>query len=125
MPQSVKVSKVDLGRKLSIVTNTDSHSRPLFSGLQNITSKSAIELLPVYFTENRSEFLEKLEKARSSVGSEPPQPILSKPGSATVNVGNWCLISKKDGELRIVNTDGQQVSLCFNTTPSSYYSSCR
>lgn len=22
--------------------------------------------------------------------------------------GNWCLISKKEGELRVVNTDGQQ-----------------
>lgn len=61
--------------------------------------------------ENRSEFLEKLEKARSSVNADPPQPILSKPSSSTVNVGNWCLISKKDGELRIVNTDGQQVNI--------------
>lgn len=63
------------------------------------------------FTESRIEFLEKLERARSFVGSDPPQPILSKAGSATVNVGNWCLISKKDGELRIVNTDGQQTTI--------------
>lgn len=66
-----------------------------------------------YLLENRSEFLEKLERARTSVGSNPPQPVLSTPGSATVNVGNWCLISKKEGELRIVNTDGQQVGYLF------------
>ncbi|XP_067942720.1 E3 ubiquitin-protein ligase HECTD1-like [Watersipora subatra] len=59
-------------------------------------------------SENRTEFLEKLERARSSVGSDPPQPVLSKAGSASINIGNWCLISKKDGELRLVNTDGQQ-----------------
>jgi len=61
------------------------------------------------FAENRTEFLEKLEKARSSVSSDSPQPILSQPSSNTVSVGNWCLISRKDGELRIINTDGQQV----------------
>ena len=65
-------------------------------------------------TESRTEFLEKLERARSSVRSDSPLPILSKPGSTSINVGNWCLISKKDGELRIVNTDGQQVSTLSN-----------
>jgi len=66
-------------------------------------------LLNIYLIESRTEFLEKLEKARSSVASTTPQKILSKPGSTAITVGNWCLISKKEGEMRIINTDGQQV----------------
>lgn len=42
---------------------------------------------------------------------------MSKPGSTSINVGNWCIISKKEGELRIVNTDGQQVRVYQNSIP--------
>ena len=37
------------------------------------------------------------------------QPILSHAGSTRLVVGNWSLISRKEGEITIHNTDGQQV----------------
>ncbi|KAG1653476.1 E3 ubiquitin-protein ligase HECTD1 [Nymphon striatum] len=62
-------------------------------------------------SENRGEFLEKLELARSEINvSLPSTPILSKPGSTRLIVGNWSLSCKKEGELRIHNSDGQQQS---------------
>lgn len=63
-----------------------------------------------YATENRGEFLDKLQRARSQIKiGTPSQPILSKAGPARLVVGNWTLTCKKDGELQIQNTDGQQV----------------
>lgn len=60
--------------------------------------------------ENRSEFLEKLQRARSQVkANATSQPILSHPGPTRIVVGNWSLSSKKEGELHIHNSDGQQV----------------
>ncbi|PNF13829.1 hypothetical protein B7P43_G12448, partial [Cryptotermes secundus] len=59
--------------------------------------------------ENRGEFLEKLQRARAQVKpNTPSQPILSRPGPARLVVGNWALASRKDGELHIHNSDGQQ-----------------
>ena len=61
-------------------------------------------------SENRGEFLEKLQRARASVRPHaPPQPLLSHPGPARLVVGNWSLSCRKDGELIINNNDGQQV----------------
>jgi hypothetical protein len=63
--------------------------------------------------ENRGEFLEKLQRARAQVKpNTPSQPILSRPGPARLVVGNWALASRKDGELHIHNSDGQQVK-CY------------
>ncbi|KAK3859367.1 hypothetical protein Pcinc_034518 [Petrolisthes cinctipes] len=60
-------------------------------------------------TENRSEFLEKLQRAKSAVRpGSPSQPILSCPGPARLIIGNWSLQCKKEGELHIHNSDGQQ-----------------
>ncbi|XP_017786198.1 PREDICTED: E3 ubiquitin-protein ligase HECTD1 isoform X3 [Nicrophorus vespilloides] len=60
-------------------------------------------------SENRGEFLEKLQRARAAVkNTTNSQPILSKPGLARLVVGNWSLISRKDSELHIHNSDGQQ-----------------
>ncbi|PNF13828.1 hypothetical protein B7P43_G12448, partial [Cryptotermes secundus] len=60
-------------------------------------------------SENRGEFLEKLQRARAQVKpNTPSQPILSRPGPARLVVGNWALASRKDGELHIHNSDGQQ-----------------
>ncbi len=61
--------------------------------------------------ENRGEFLEKLQKARNHVkdGSLSEQ-ILSKANPTRIMVGNWSLACKKDGELQIHNSDGQQVA---------------
>lgn len=36
------------------------------------------------------------------------QPILTKSGPMRLVVGNWSLTSRKDGELHIHNSDGQQ-----------------
>ncbi|KAK8751081.1 hypothetical protein OTU49_012922 [Cherax quadricarinatus] len=60
-------------------------------------------------TENRSEFLEKLQRAKSAVRpGSPSQPVLSTPGPARLVIGNWSLQCKKEGELHIHNSDGQQ-----------------
>lgn len=40
----------------------------------------------------------------------PSQPILSAPGATRLVVGNWSLFCKRDGEISIHNSDGQQVS---------------
>lgn len=59
--------------------------------------------------ENRGEFLEKLQRARAAVkNSTNSQPILTKSGPTRLVVGNWSLTSRKDGELHIHNSDGQQ-----------------
>ncbi|XP_019870714.1 E3 ubiquitin-protein ligase HECTD1 isoform X2 [Aethina tumida] len=60
-------------------------------------------------TENRGEFLEKLQRARGAVKCNNNSiPILSKPGATRLVVGNWSLISRKDAEIHIHNSDGQQ-----------------
>ncbi|XP_058800749.1 E3 ubiquitin-protein ligase HECTD1 isoform X3 [Phymastichus coffea] len=59
--------------------------------------------------ENRGEFLEKLQRARSQVKpNSESQPILSRPGATRLVIGNWALSSKKESELIIHNSDGQQ-----------------
>lgn len=59
--------------------------------------------------ENRGEFLEKLQRARSQVKpNSPSQPVLSRAGPTRLIVGNWALSCRKEGELHIHNSDGQQ-----------------
>ncbi|XP_046415762.1 E3 ubiquitin-protein ligase HECTD1 isoform X1 [Neodiprion fabricii] len=59
--------------------------------------------------ENRGEFLEKLQRARTQVKPNSiSQPLLSRPGTARLVVGNWSLSSRREGELYIHNSDGQQ-----------------
>ncbi|XP_046739532.1 E3 ubiquitin-protein ligase HECTD1 isoform X3 [Diprion similis] len=59
--------------------------------------------------ENRGEFLEKLQRARTQVKPNSiSQPLLSRPGTARLVVGNWALSSRREGELYIHNSDGQQ-----------------
>lgn len=66
--------------------------------------------LDIPVSENRGEFLEKLQRARAQVKpNTPSQPILSHPGPSRLVVGNWALASRKEGELHIHNSDGQQV----------------
>ena len=61
-------------------------------------------------SENRGEFLEKLQRARALVKTGiSSQPVLTKSGTTRIMVGNWSLTCKKDGELHIHNSDGQQV----------------
>ncbi|XP_067136429.1 E3 ubiquitin-protein ligase HECTD1 isoform X3 [Centruroides vittatus] len=60
-------------------------------------------------TENRGEFLEKLQRARSQVKPTTlSQPILSCPGTTRLVVGNWSLSCRREGEICIHNSDGQQ-----------------
>ncbi|XP_003699429.1 ubiquitin fusion-degradation 4-like isoform X9 [Megachile rotundata] len=60
-------------------------------------------------SENRGEFLEKLQRVRSQVKpNSVSQPVLSRPGTARLVVGNWALSSTKESELCIHNCDGQQ-----------------
>ena len=64
--------------------------------------------------ENRGEFLEKLQRARSQVKPNTPSaPVLSRPGPTRIIVGNWSLSSRKESELYIHNSDGQQVLVIF------------
>ena len=61
-------------------------------------------------SENRGEFLEKLQRARGAVRpATNTYPLFTKINEdLTIIVGNWNLSCKKDGELTIVNSDGQQ-----------------
>lgn len=60
-------------------------------------------------SENRGEFLEKLQRARVAVKPNTgSRPVLSKPGTTRLVVGNWSLTSRKEAELHIHNSDGQQ-----------------
>ncbi|XP_039751329.1 E3 ubiquitin-protein ligase Ufd4 isoform X6 [Pararge aegeria] len=59
-------------------------------------------------TENRGEFIDKLQRARASVKNSTPQSILSRPASTKLILGNWVLSCRKEKELHIHNTDGQQ-----------------
>lgn len=65
----------------------------------------------VLFVENKIEFIEKYLKAKVFVKLNTlSQPILSNPGLNRIAVGNWILISKKESELSIQNSDGLQVN---------------
>lgn len=62
-------------------------------------------------SENRGEFVEKLQKARSQIRvGTMSQPIVSKPDAVSLIVGNWVLMCRKVGEMQIHNSDGQQQS---------------
>lgn len=58
--------------------------------------------------------MEKLQRARSQVKpNTPSQPVLSKVSLLRLVVGNWTLMCRRDGELHILNSDGQQVIFCL------------
>merc|ERR1719232_874822 len=61
-------------------------------------------------SENRGEFLEKLQRARGAVRpATNTYPLFTKTNpDLTIIVGNWNLSCKEEGELKIVNSDGQQ-----------------
>jgi E3 ubiquitin-protein ligase HECTD1 len=63
-----------------------------------------------FFSENRGEFLEKLQRARAAVRQANPSPILSQPGPLRIVVGNWVLNSQKENHLHINNSEGHQVN---------------
>jgi E3 ubiquitin-protein ligase HECTD1 len=65
-------------------------------------------------SENRGEFLEKLQRAKSQIKlGTPSQPIMSHVSANRILVGNWAITCKKEGELHIQNSDGQHVSAYY------------
>ena len=60
-------------------------------------------------SENRGEFLDKLQRVRTQIKpGTASQPILSTVSTtARLTVGNWLLSCKKEGEIIIQNSDGQ------------------
>ncbi|XP_041122670.1 E3 ubiquitin-protein ligase HECTD1-like isoform X3 [Polyodon spathula] len=77
-------------------------------------------------SESRSEFLEKLQRARSQVKpATASQPILSAPGPTKLTVGNWSLTCLKEGEIAIHNSDGQQATILKEDLPGFVFESNR
>ncbi|KAA8582413.1 hypothetical protein FQN60_009153, partial [Etheostoma spectabile] len=75
---------------------------------------------------SRSEFLEKLQRARSQVKPvTASQPILSSVGPTKLTVGNWSLTCLKDGEIAIHNSDGQQATILKEDLPGFVFESNR
>lgn len=76
--------------------------------------------------ESRSEFLEKLQRARSQVKPvTSSQPILSNVGPTKLTVGNWSLTCLKEGEIAIHNSDGQQATILKEDLPGFVFESNR
>lgn len=76
--------------------------------------------------ESRSEFLEKLQRARSQVKPvTASQPILSSVGPTKLTVGNWSLTCLKEGEIAIHNSDGQQATILKEDLPGFVFESNR
>jgi len=76
--------------------------------------------------ESRTEFLDKLQRARASVpASAVSQPILTAIASETLIVGNWTLSCRQDNQLAIVNTDGQQATILKEDLPGFLFESNR
>ncbi|XP_073067509.1 E3 ubiquitin-protein ligase HECTD1 isoform X9 [Manis javanica] len=77
-------------------------------------------------SESRSEFLEKLQRARGQVKpSTSSQPILSALGPTKLTVGNWSLTCLKEGEIAIHNSDGQQATILKEDLPGFVFESNR
>ncbi|XP_059376450.1 E3 ubiquitin-protein ligase HECTD1 isoform X7 [Carassius carassius] len=77
-------------------------------------------------SESRSEFLEKLQRARSQVKPvTTSQPILSTQGPTKLTVGNWSLTCLKEGEIAIHNSDGQQATILKEDLPGFVFESNR
>ncbi|XP_029585614.1 E3 ubiquitin-protein ligase HECTD1 isoform X6 [Salmo trutta] len=77
-------------------------------------------------SESRSEFLEKLQRARSQVKPvTASQPILSTLGPTKLTVGNWSLTCLKEGEIAIHNSDGQQATILKEDLPGFVFESNR
>lgn len=77
-------------------------------------------------SESRSEFLEKLQRARSQVKPvTASQPVLSTVGPTKLTVGNWSLTCLKEGEIAIHNSDGQQATILKEDLPGFVFESNR
>ncbi|XP_055386638.1 E3 ubiquitin-protein ligase Ufd4 isoform X2 [Condylostylus longicornis] len=77
--------------------------------------------------ENRGEFLEKLQRARSAVRpGTSSQPILSIVSQThRLVVGNWVLQSQNENQLHVHNTEGHQVTILQDDLPGFIFESNR
>lgn len=97
-------------------------SRPPID-LRNAHPHLSLTSLPA---ESRSEFLEKLQRARSQVKPvTSSQPILSNVAPTKLTVGNWSLTCLKEGEIAIHNSDGQQATILKEDLPGFVFESNR
>ena len=77
-------------------------------------------------SESRTEFLDKLQRARSAVPSGAvSQPVLSTLGAESITVGNWTLSCRQENQLSIINTDGQQATILKEDLPGFLFESNR
>ncbi|XP_074662874.1 E3 ubiquitin-protein ligase HECTD1-like [Tubulanus polymorphus] len=77
-------------------------------------------------SENRGEFLEKLQRARNQVRTGMlSQPVLSGMSPSRITVGNWSISCKKPSELVIHNSDGQQATILREDLPGFIFESNR
>ncbi|XP_041351620.1 E3 ubiquitin-protein ligase HECTD1-like isoform X2 [Gigantopelta aegis] len=77
-------------------------------------------------SENRGEFLEKLQRAKSQIKTgTASQPILSRQSQTRLVVGNWSLTCRKDSEIQIHNSDGQQATILREDLPGFIFESNR
>lgn len=77
-------------------------------------------------SESRTEFLDKLQRARSAVPSSTvSQPILSSTKTESITVGNWTLSCKTDDQVVVINTDGQQATILKEDLPGFLFESNR
>lgn len=95
--------------------------------LQPIDLRNTHPLLSLSLpAESRSEFLEKLQRARSQVKPvTSSQPILSNVAPTKLTVGNWSLTCLKEGEIAIHNSDGQQATILKEDLPGFVFESNR
>jgi len=76
--------------------------------------------------ESRSEFLEKLQRARAQVpAGTGSQPLLSSQSSNRIIVGNWSLACNQQGQMTIHNADGQQATILKEDLPGFIFESNR
>lgn len=77
-------------------------------------------------SESRTEFLDKLQRARSAVPSgSVSRPVLSSSGAENIIVGNWTLSCRQENQLSIINTDGQQATILKEDLPGFLFESNR
>ena len=77
-------------------------------------------------SESRTEFLDKLQRARGAVPSTAiSQPILTSTGTETITVGNWTLNCRQENQLVVINTDGQQATILKEELPGFLFESNR
>ena len=77
-------------------------------------------------SESKSEFLDKLQRARGQVPTScVSQPILSSPSPSTLAVGNWTLKCQQENQLVVINTDGQQTTILKEDLPGFLFESNR